>query len=53
MAANSIFITEGLMYEYATGKKILRSFKNAVVLSALIMFIGIGALIVAKHPALR
>ena len=49
----SIFITEGLMYEYATGKKILRSFKNAVVLSALIMFIGIGALVVAKHPALR
>ncbi len=49
----SIFITEGLMYEFATGKKILRSFKNAVVLSALIMFIGIGALIVAKHPALR
>ena len=49
----SIFITEGLMYEYATGRKILRSFKNAVVLSALIMFIGIGALIVARHPALR
>ena len=49
----SIFITEGLMYEYATGKKILRSFKNAVVLSALVMFIGIGALVVAKHPALR
>ena len=49
----TIFMTEGLMYEYATGKKILRSFKNAVVLSALIMFIGIGALIVAKHPALR
>ena len=49
----TIFITEGLMYEYATGRKILRSFKNAVVLSALIMFIGIGALIVAKHPALR
>ena len=49
----TIFITEGLMYEYATGKKILRSFKNAVVLSALIMFVGIGALIVARHPALR
>ena len=49
----TIFMTEGLMYEYATGKKILRSFKNAVVLSALIMFIGIGALIVARHPALR
>ena len=49
----SIFITEGLMYEYATGKKILHSFKNAVMLSALIMFIGIGALIVARHPAMR
>ena len=41
------------MYEYATGRKILRSFKNAVVLSALIMFVGIGALIIARHPALR
>ena len=49
----SIFITEGLMYERATGKKILHSYKNAVMLSALIMFIGIGALVVAKHPAMR
>ena len=49
----SIFITEGLMYERATGKKILHSYKNAVVLSALIMFIGIGALVFALHPAMR
>ena len=49
----TIFMTEGLMYEYATGKKILRSYKNAVVLSALVMFIGIGALITARHPAMR
>ena len=49
----TIFITEGLMYEYATGKQILRSYKNAVVLSALIMFIGIGALVTARHPAMR
>ena len=49
----TIFITEGLMYEYATGKKILSSYKNCVVLSALIMFIGIGALITARHPAMR
>ena len=49
----SIFITEGLLYERATGKKILHSFKNAVVLSALIMFIGIGALVLARHPAMR
>ena len=49
----TIFITEGLLYEYRTGKKILHSFKNAVVLSALIMFIGIGVLAFAKHPAMR
>ena len=49
----TIFITEGLVYERKTGKKILHSFKNAVVLSALIMFIGIGVLAFAKHPAMR
>ena len=49
----TIFITEGLLYERANGKKILHSYKNAVVLSALIMFIGIGVLAFAKHPAMR
>lgn len=49
----TIFITEGLVYERNTGKKILHSFKNAVVLSALIMFIGIGVLVFAQHPAMR
>ncbi len=49
----TIFITEGLLYERATGKQILHSFKNAVVLSALIMFIGIGTLVTARHPAMR
>ena len=49
----TIFMTEGLMYEYATGKKILHSYKNAVMLSALVMFIGIGVLILARHPAMR
>lgn len=49
----SIFITEGLLYERATGKKILHSYKNAVVLSALIMFVGIGALVLARHPAMH
>lgn len=49
----SIFITEGLLYERATGKKILHSYKNAVALSALIMFVGIGALVLARHPAMR
>lgn len=49
----TIFITEGLSYEFAYRKKILESYKNSIVVSALIMFIGIGTLIFAKHPALR
>jgi len=49
----TIFITEGLVYEYAYGKKRLDSYKRSVVLSAVIMFIGIGALILSRHPALR
>ena len=49
----TIFMTEGLMYEYAYKRKILFSYKNSIALSALIMLIGIGSLILAKHPALR
>ena len=49
----TIFMTEGLIYEYTYQRKILFSYKNSVALSALIMFIGIGSLIFAKHPALR
>lgn len=49
----TIFVTEGLMYEYAYKKKILASYKNAVILSAIIMFIGIGTLIFAQHPAMK
>ncbi len=49
----TIFITEGLIYEHKTGQKILHSYKNAVILSAIIMFVGIGVLAFAQHPALR
>lgn len=49
----TIFITEGLVYEYAYGKKRLATYKNSVFHSAVIMFIGIGALVLAKHPAMR
>jgi 1-acyl-sn-glycerol-3-phosphate acyltransferase len=49
----TIFITEGLMHEYAYRRKMLASYKSSIVLSALIMFIGIGTLIFARHPALR
>jgi 1-acyl-sn-glycerol-3-phosphate acyltransferase len=49
----AIFVTEGVMYEYRTGKKMLAQFKNSILLSATIMFIAIGTLIFAKHPAMR
>jgi 1-acyl-sn-glycerol-3-phosphate acyltransferase len=49
----TIFMTDGLIYEYTYRKKLLASYKNSVALSALIMFIGIGVLITARHPALR
>lgn len=49
----TIFITDGLLNEYAYRKKLLPSYKNSIVISALIMFIGMGSLIVAKHPALH
>lgn len=49
----SIFIMDGLLQEYKTGRKNLNSFKTAVFLSALTTMIGVGVLIFAKHPALR
>ena len=49
----TIFMTEGCQYEYAYRRKMLSSYKQSIVISALIMFIGIGVLIIAKHPALR
>lgn len=49
----SIFVTEGLVYEYGTGKKRLAFYKNSILLSALIMFAGTGTLILAEHPAMR
>lgn len=49
----TIFMTDGLINEYAYRKKLLPSYKNSIIISALIMFIGMGSLIVAKHPALH
>ena len=49
----TIFITEGLMHEYAYGKRVVQAYKRSVMLSALIMLVGIGVLVFAKHPALR
>ena len=49
----TIYITEGLLYEYTYGKRMLKNYRNSVILSGILMFIGIGALIFAKHPAMR
>ncbi len=49
----TIFMTEGASYEYTYRRKMLASYKSSIIVSALIMFIGIGTLIVAKHPALQ
>ena len=49
----TIFMTEGSMYEYAYRRRMLASYKHSIIISALIMFIGIGTLIVARHPALH
>lgn len=49
----TIFMVDGLINEYAYRKKLLASYKNSIIISALIMFIGMGSLIVARHPALH
>ncbi len=49
----TIFMTEGCISEYIHKCPILAPYKRSIILSALIMFIGIGTLIFAKHPALH
>lgn len=48
----TIFMVEGLLYEHRTGKHILPQFRTEIALSALIMLVGIGVLVLAKHPAM-
>lgn len=49
----TIFITEGLIYEYTYGRKMLARFKTSILLSATILFVAIGTLIFAQHPAMK
>lgn len=51
----TIFITEGILNARrgVHGGERLVQYKNSIILSALIMFIGIGVLIVARHPAMH
>ncbi len=50
----SIFIMDGLQQKYRTGKNdILSGHKTAIVLSALVAIIGLGAQTFGKHPAVH
>jgi 1-acyl-sn-glycerol-3-phosphate acyltransferase len=49
----SIFVMDGLLQEYKTGKENLKSIRTAISLSALTTIFGLGVLIFAEHPALR
>ncbi|HMG82861.1 MAG TPA: 1-acyl-sn-glycerol-3-phosphate acyltransferase [Ferruginibacter sp.] len=49
----SLFIMDGLLQEYRTGKKNLSSYKSSIFLSAITTVAGLGVLIFAKHPALK
>ncbi len=49
----SLFVMDGLLNEYKTGKKNLASYKSSILLSAITTVAGLGVLIFAQHPALR
>lgn len=49
----SIFMTNGLRQQYTNGKSILPSYKASIILSVCTTLLGVGALIFAKHPALK
>jgi 1-acyl-sn-glycerol-3-phosphate acyltransferase len=49
----SLYIMDGLLQEYKTGKKILSSYKTSIFLSAITTITGLGVLVFARHPALK
>lgn len=49
----SLFVMDGLLSEYKTGRKLLGSYKSSILISAITTIAGLGVLIFAKHPALR
>ncbi|MGI6341481.1 MAG: 1-acyl-sn-glycerol-3-phosphate acyltransferase [Bacteroidales bacterium] len=48
----TIFMLDGMITGYARKDKLLNTYKTSVILSAVTMFVGIGSLIIAKHPAM-
>lgn len=49
----TIFITESIIRRYKEGSSDNRSEMQSILLSAAIMLLGIGVLILAKHPAMH
>lgn len=49
----AIFTMDGLIQKYKTGKNKLTSVRAAVYVSVATVIIGLGVLLLAKHPALR
>jgi 1-acyl-sn-glycerol-3-phosphate acyltransferase len=49
----SIFIMDGLLAEYREGKKMLSAHKTAIFFSAFTIFVGLGVLVLARHPAMH
>ncbi|MDT0641877.1 MMPL family transporter [Zunongwangia sp. F363] len=49
----SIFITNGALKEYEEGRPALKTYRTSILISVLTTLMGIGALVFAKHPALR
>lgn len=49
----SIFMTAALQKEYTTGKDEMPAYRTSILLAVLTTILAIGALVFAKHPALK
>ncbi len=49
----SIFMTAALQKEYTTGKDEMPGYRTSILLAVLTTILAIGALVFAKHPALK
>jgi 1-acyl-sn-glycerol-3-phosphate acyltransferase len=49
----SILIMRGMLLEYKTGQKEIATYKTSIFLSSFTTIVGVGALLLAKHPSLN
>ncbi|MGC3948600.1 MAG: methyltransferase domain-containing protein [Chryseolinea sp.] len=49
----AIFVMDGMLQQYRTGKENMTSIRDSIVISSLATIAGLGVLIFAQHPALR